>query len=76
MVQGKRKFIDSETVPFTTSHASCYAKPAKKPRRYDPEREMVCSSLQCSVSVRSRAEVIITHAPSTLDACETRMHNQ
>src|SRR4051794_31809661 len=29
------------------------------------------SSLQRSVSVRSRAEVIITHAPSMSDACET-----
>jgi len=28
-------------------------------------------SLQRSVSVRSRAEVIIMHTPSTSDACET-----
>jgi hypothetical protein len=35
---------------------------------------MVYSSLQRLVSVRGKAGVIITHAPSTSDACE--MHTQ
>jgi hypothetical protein len=35
---------------------------------------MVYSSLQRSVSVRSRGNVIIMHTPSTSDACE--MHAQ
>jgi hypothetical protein len=38
--------------------------------RQDAGREMLYSSFQRSVSVRSRAEVIITHMPSTSDACE------
>jgi hypothetical protein len=50
--------------------SSHYVKPAKKPTEKTPSRrEVVYSSLQRSVFVRSRAEVIITHTPSTSDAC-------
>ena|ERR1700733_12238739 len=42
-------------------------------RRQDPAgREMVYSPVQRSVSVRSRAEVIITHMASTSDPCPIR----
>jgi hypothetical protein len=45
---------------------SFYAKPAKTP--LDERR---CGSSQRSVSVHSEAEVTITYAPSTSNACET-----
>jgi hypothetical protein len=52
----------------------CHAKPAKNPPIKTLMDERWYSSLQRLVSVRSKAGVIITHAPSTSDACE--MHTQ
>jgi hypothetical protein len=52
-----------------TRPLSC--QPAKEPTDKTSLGERQYISLQRSVSVHSRAEVIITHAPSTLDACET-----
>jgi len=51
---------------------SCFAKPAKKPidkTPLDERRWVPLSSVQ--FLYECRAEVIITHAPSTSDACET-----
>jgi hypothetical protein len=59
--------IDRLALTLTVRWMPCYAKPAKLPTR----REKVCSSLQRLVSVRSRAELIITHMPSMADANET-----
>jgi hypothetical protein len=55
---------------------SSFAKPAKKPADETPgwtrENELLLSSVQSLYECR--AEVIITHAPSTSDACD--MHAQ
>jgi hypothetical protein len=64
-----------DNILFPNVPVSCYAKPANKPLDKTPLDERWCdSSLQRSVSVSSRAEVTITHAPSTSNACE--MHAQ
>jgi hypothetical protein len=53
---------------------SCYAKPAKKPADKNPLDERCYVPLSSVQSLyECRAEVIITHAPSTLDACETHV---
>jgi len=52
---------------------SCYAKPAKKPTNktlLDERRYIPFSSVQPLYD--HRAKVIITHTPSTSDACTTR----
>jgi hypothetical protein len=58
-----------------TGSLSCHAKPMpsllKEQAHLDTLAEEESSPLQRSVSVRCRAEAIITHAPSTLYACET-----
>jgi hypothetical protein len=54
----------------------CSTKPAKKPTKKIPlDERWYVSSLQSSVSVGSKAEVIITHTPSTSDACKTHVQS-
>ena len=59
--------------PLIIAEMSCYAKPAKNPTDKTPagREEGVIPLSKCSVSVRSRFEVTITHTPSTSNACET-----
>jgi hypothetical protein len=58
---------------FQMSIVSCYAKPAKKHTDKDPRwrREGIFLFSSVQSLYECRAEVIITHAPGTLDACGT-----
>jgi hypothetical protein len=73
-----RRVDESYTKVQLSQHltqAARHAKPAKKLTHKTPlDERRHNSSLQRSVSVHSRAEVIIIHTPSTLDACETHAH--
>jgi hypothetical protein len=68
-VLGKAVFILAYTL------AQCRVEPAKNPpiRTSLDERWHIPPQRSVSVLVRSRAGVIITHTPSTSDACETHL---
>jgi hypothetical protein len=58
--------VDEHEHPNAAYVMPCQASPIKTPL----DERTLHPSLQRSVSIRSRAEVIIMHMPSTSNACE------